>query len=81
MSQMKKMMILVATIVAIMFLPYFSGWMYNDGIFPEHYFQYPPLTAPEKAPFTLYVAIALLVFNIVWVIIYLFPKIKIIEPL
>ncbi|MFM9945712.1 MAG: hypothetical protein ACKVQB_10820 [Bacteroidia bacterium] len=74
MSTIKKMTWLMVTIMAIMALPYIGGYIYCQGVFPDHYFQYPPLSAPEKAPFNMTVAIVFAVINITWIILYLFPS-------
>jgi hypothetical protein len=74
MSQLKKMSWLIVTIFAIMCLPYISGYIYFNGIFPDHYFAYPPLSAPDKLPFNMTVAIVFGVINITWLVLYLFPS-------
>jgi hypothetical protein len=57
MTASRKSLYLLATCVGLILLPYFGGWIAVDGAFPADYFEFPPLKAPEKSPFSLLVFI------------------------
>lgn len=77
MTNLKKVFYLLASIAAIMFLPYAGSWVHYGGPFPEHFFAYPPLEPqpPAKTHFNQTIFILIAILFIVVVVFYLFPRI------
>lgn len=74
MSPSRKALYLLAAILSLILLPYIGGWISVDGAFPANYFQFPPLIAPAKSPFSLLVFVITAIIFLAVLLLYLFPK-------
>lgn len=70
----KRVFYLLLAAGGIIFLPYIGAAIHFDGKFPSEYFVYPPLIAPEKAPFNLTMFILIAISFAGVASLYLFPK-------
>jgi hypothetical protein len=61
MTENKKLLLVLGALASFIVLPYLGGYIYFDGKFPDDFFSFPPLTAPEKAPFNK------TIFIIIWI--------------
>ena len=70
----KKMLYLLLSIGAMLFLPWLGGYFYYDGSFPGDFFSYPPLQPMDKPGFNplIFIVIAIACLGISFI--YLFPK-------
>lgn len=73
MSDTKKVLLLLGTISAIIFLPYFGARIRFQGNFPPDFFDFPALVAPEKSPFNLLIFIGIALFCVAVIVFYCFP--------
>ncbi len=74
MTTLKQVSYLLLAIAGIVFLPYLGTWLAVDGNFPAKYFDYPPLSAPEKPGFNLFIFIGIAAFFVLVILLYLFPR-------
>jgi len=56
-------------------LPYLGAWIKYDGHFPNNYFEFPALSAPDKAEFSVVAFCIAAVVFVALTLLYLFPKI------
>ncbi|NQT62433.1 MAG: hypothetical protein HQ556_05695 [Candidatus Marinimicrobia bacterium] len=74
-SMLKKVNFLLLAIGAMIFLPYVGSWLHYNGKFPDHFFDYPPLSAEPKAPFNMFVFVMLSILALAVAVLYVFPRI------
>lgn len=72
--ELRIVITLLVALGAIFILPYVGGYISYDGNFPPDYFDFPNLTAPEKAPFNKYVFGGFSLIFLAFILYYLFPK-------
>ncbi len=74
MSVTRKMIYLLLSMAAMLFLPWLGGYFYFNGEFPADFFAYPPLKPMNKPGFNIYIFcfVALVCLGIV--AIYIVPK-------
>jgi hypothetical protein len=74
MSVTGKMIFLLASIAAMLFLPWLGGYFYYDGSFPADFFAYPPLKPMDKPDFDLLIFIGVTIICAGITAVYIFPK-------
>ena len=74
MSLPRQLFFVLVVIGLIFLLPYLGSLIHNAGVFPPDFFAYPPLTAPTKPGFNLWIFIAMAVVCFIFVLIYIFPR-------
>jgi len=74
MSITKKMVFLLLSMAALLFLPWLGGYFHFDGKFPSDFFAYPPLKPIAKPGFDLIIFIAVAVICAGIAAIYIIPK-------
>lgn len=74
MTTLKQVYYLLLAIAGIVFLPYIGSWLYADGSYPADFFEYPPLSAPAKAGFNIYIFLGVAVCGLVVTLLYVFPR-------
>ncbi|MBV6442211.1 MAG: hypothetical protein DYG98_25685 [Haliscomenobacteraceae bacterium CHB4] len=75
MKELTRICYLLAAFAAIAFLPYIGAWIRFDGVFPNDYFNFPTLVAPEKAPFNPLIFGMVAVFVAAVAVLYIFPQV------
>ncbi len=74
MSLARKMVYLLLSMAAMLFLPWLGSYFYYDGKFPADFLAYPPLKPIEKPDFNLYIFIAVAIVCAGIASIYIRPK-------
>lgn len=74
MTSTRQVSYILLCFAAIIFLPLIGALIHHGGNFPEGYFAYPMLSAPEKAPFSWLIAGMVAAGGLVIITLYLFPS-------
>jgi hypothetical protein len=73
MSATRQVTWILLCFAAIIFLPLIGAYFHHNGDFPEGYFAYPMLSAPDKAPFSWLIAGVVAAGGLGVIALYLFP--------
>ena len=74
MSLTGRITLLLASVVSLFTLPWLGTWLHHSGSIPDGFFAYPPLSAPDKAPFNLTIFILIAVAFFLVAMVYIMPK-------
>lgn len=74
MSVTRKMIYLLLSIAAMLFLPWLGGYLHYNGDFPKDFFVYPPLQVMSKPGFNLLIFIGVTLICAVLAAIYIMPR-------
>lgn len=74
MTTATKMLLLLLTMAAMLFLPWLGSYIYYNGVFPVGFFAYPPLTAMPKAGFDMVIFCVIALLCAIVAAAYIFPQ-------
>ncbi|MBC8155296.1 MAG: hypothetical protein H7Z72_20590 [Bacteroidetes bacterium] len=74
MTTLKQISYLLLAMAGLVFLPYLGAWTYHAGLFPAHFFDYPPLSAPPKSGFNGLIFSGIAVVFVLVILLYAFPR-------
>ncbi len=75
MKPLKQIYYVLLSLLGVLFLPYIGAWIKYDGNFPSDYFNFPALSAPEKAGFSVLAFCAAAAIFLAVIVLYVFPRV------
>lgn len=73
MREINKLILLLAAMAAMLFLPWLGGYLHYGGHFPAHFFNYPDIVPISKPGFNLPIFVGVTLICAIFTSIYLFP--------
>lgn len=74
MTETKKVSYILFALMGIIFVPYIGSYIYHDGVFDTHYFDFPPLKAEfvyDNFSWTVFITVSIVFF--LTILLYIFP--------